>query len=183
MSGRIDIGALAGSKYGAGNAIEEAAGGKVGTQAGTGNPGRNLSPLSLLDPEEEETVCRRLQEHGLSTASIRDVLNKGRENAEGRFRAFIGTQNEDVVNGGMEGIHGANENGNRRGSAFQGPGKVEETEAVPPPPSLGPEMLVDREGNAVPVDMDMEGVMGMQEGLWEEMMAVWPMSMDGSVLF
>ena len=31
--------------------------------------------------------------------------------------------------------------------------------------------------------VDMEGVLELQDGLWEEMMAAWPMSMDGNVLF
>ena len=131
----------------------EGAGGKDGAGAGAGGGGARggkgtndvLSPLSLLDPDEEEAMCRRFKALHPDAADT-DVAAAMEAQAHGQHG------HDGVVNGS--------------GAAVM--------------PGGTPGVVLGPEGTPV---VDMEGVLGMGDGLWEEMMAVWPMSMDGSVLF
>ena len=142
----------------------EESGGKAGTQAGRGHMGRNLSPFSLLDPEEEENICRRMKDAGFSEERIQ----MHRHAQQGRGGGEMG----DMVNvGGSELLHipghGQAACGDVMGAGVTanggGEGGMENIWGA------GAGGTEGRNPNAA-VDVDVDGVMGMQDGLWEEMM-------------
>ena len=147
-------GKIKAGENGAGQAALVATGNGRG---GGGASAKGLSPLSLVNPAEEASFCAQF---------------KGQDLGGGRELRYP-PSSADEANGTVGGPLGVGSDGLPRHLAIMDIG-IPGAQVVG---EEGPISVDDGEGVEAGVGPQ------LQDGLWEEMMASWPLNMDGGMLF